>query len=331
MKRMKPEREDHLTIKNADKPAVEVATALIPPLEHSPDGSDDMLLYVEKTRSNRLQQVENGKIYTIRLGVHNRSADVGAFSRDTIAGCFIPTVISKRHRITAFFTQRENFPAVFMDDIILKANAPVKLEYIKGSAALECNCTKGKIWLEDDATALEERIMIATGKLDASLPECYTYTYDFITFQVRIAEEYNYYVQKQVRVLGGVNDEGQWSDSVIAKVGDNLEFRVTFANSDSFASEIVITDKLPECLKFIEGEVCTYATDGTGTKALEEDKFVSTGLIIKGCAPETEVVFCYTVEVIDCPLPNDIDRAWNWSIIRVGANTLEDYAEVVIQ
>lgn len=90
-----------------DKPVVEPALARIPPLELSQEGDDGMSLYVEKSRDDRMHWVEDGMVYTIGLGMHNQSADIGAFIRDTIAVCPIPTAISKRHRIMAFFTQRE--------------------------------------------------------------------------------------------------------------------------------------------------------------------------------------------------------------------------------
>lgn len=280
MKHLKLKAEKHPSVKAIDKPTAKIAQVCLPSLEEVSSEDDNMTLYVERERKNRLQKVNVGEIYTIRLGMHNHSADTGIFTRDLVSACFIPTVVSKRHRVMAFFTHKDKFPAVFMDDIILKADMPVKLEYIKGTAALECNCSKEKISLKDDVVVLDQRMMISTNKLDDSLPECHTYTYDFITFRVKIAEDQGYYIQKEIRILEGGREKEQWSNSVTAKIGDKLELRVTFVNGDTFAPDVTIMDELPECLGFIKGEVHTYTTDSADNQVLKADETTTTGLII---------------------------------------------------
>lgn len=331
MKHLKLGAEKRPSIKSTDKPTAAIAQIHLPPLEKFPSEGDEMTLYVERERKSRLQKVNVGEVYTIRLGMHNHSADTGIFTRDLVSACFIPTVVSRRHRIMAFFTQRDKFPAVFMDDMILKADIPVKLEYVKGTAALECNCSKEKISLEDDVVVLDQRMMISTNKLDDSLSECHTYTYDFITFQVKIAEDQSYYIQKEVRILEGGREKELWSNSVTAKIGDKLEFQVTFVNCDIFVPDVTIMDELPECLRFLKGEVHTYTTDGADNQVLKADEITTTGLIIEDCAPETVVIAQYIVEVADLRLPDDMDRVWDWTEIRVGPKTFEDYVEIIIE
>lgn len=80
--------------------------------------------------------------------------------------------------------------------MILRSDVPVKLEYVKGSAVLESNCIERKILL-NDAVTFEDSMMITTIELNESLPEHCTYTYDFITFQVRVAEEQDHYIKNK--------------------------------------------------------------------------------------------------------------------------------------
>lgn len=95
-----------------------------------------------------------------------------------------------------------------------------------------------------------------------------------------------------------------------ARIGDKPEFQVIFINGSDFAPEVIIKDELSEHLKFIEGEAYTYGINEADDKIIEADEIVSTGLKIKECAPDTEIIIRYTVEVVGTPSAEN-DLAWD--------------------
>ena len=313
-----------------DKASVELTWAGVPELVRSPEGDDGMPLFIEKDRYGRVCKVKDGNICIVRSGMHTKFGEAGAFTRDSIIMCQIPTTISRRHRITAFFSERETFPAVFTDDVILNADWPVRLEYVMGSAALESNRMAKTIFLDDSAIIPDEgSIMIVKEKFDEALADYYTYTFDFITFQVRIVEEQDFIISKRVRI---VNDEkGEWSSSVCAKVGDQLEFQILVVNNSESVQKVRITEELPEGLKFIDGEAYLCPPDEKDDRIMVVNEITITGLTIEDCVPDSKVAVYYTARLEDRPLSNNMDRFWNWSDIRIGSRVLQDYAEVIIK
>ncbi len=186
MKRNQPKRHYQVT-KATDKPTLQAAWAGIPELELSPDSSEDMPTLIDKKHCGKEYRVKDGEIYTVKLGLHSHPEGLGAFTRDSIGVCSIPTTVDKRHVLVALFAQREIYPAVFMDYVGLNADIPFRLELLHDSAALECNSGSQRLALSDKAISLEEdMLIISQDELKDQLPDYYTYTYDYITFQVRV-------------------------------------------------------------------------------------------------------------------------------------------------
>lgn len=173
-----------------DKPAAEKIWRGIPEVEiYDPD--PDMPIFIEKHRPNRVIRVENGDMLTPRLGMHScsRPAGIGAFSRDCVAICTVPMETAKEQSVNALFAQPDIAPAVFMDCITLSSDVPFHLELVEGSARLELNCGAKALPLEDKAIGREDNTIVIVNEIQKELPKFYTYTFDFITIQVRIVSE----------------------------------------------------------------------------------------------------------------------------------------------
>lgn len=170
------------------KPTVEAVWAGIPlSLELSPDSTDDMPTLIDKANCSKEYSVQDGEIYTVRLGMHSNPNGRGAFTRDSIAACSIPTESAKRQVVVALFAQQEISPAVFMDYTGLNADTPFHLEYLYRSAMLEHNNGAQELVLSDNAVSVEgNMIIISHDELKGEIPDYCTYTYDFITVQVRV-------------------------------------------------------------------------------------------------------------------------------------------------
>lgn len=177
--------------RNIDKPTAKKVFRGIPELEILDDNPDRPVL-VEKHRPHRAIRVDGDDILTLHLGMHTRSRPkgIGAFSKECLGICTVPTAAAKMQSINALFLEPEIAPAAFMDSIVLWADVPFRLTLIKDSIKLEKN-GPGKIWaLGDEAISeVEDSLVIDTKSLAESIENYYDYTYDFITITVRVTYE----------------------------------------------------------------------------------------------------------------------------------------------
>lgn len=310
---------------------LETVWAGIPELSFSPDSTDKMPTLIDKENCGKGYKVKDGEIYTVRLGMHSHPASgAGAFTKDSQAVCLIPATTSKRHLIVALFAPKEIYPAVFMDNVSLKASQPFHLELIKGSAALICNNGSSKLPLGDDAVNLDgDAILISQSALRDMTPDYLNYTYDFITFQVMVVEEKDCILLKQVRLAESESEE--WQDSITAQIGDKIEFEIYYCNGSDSSQRITISEELPPCLKYVKSEAFLYTPETSEGKSIDTDTITTDGLVIDRCDPDAEIVVCYTAEVASHHLVSTGDRIWNWTKVQAGSKILENYAEVIMK
>lgn len=310
-------------------PTLEPAWAGIPPLILSPNSTEEMPTLIDKAHCGKEYRVEDGEIYTIRLGMHSHPGGLGAFTKESLAICEIPTTISKRHPIIAMFATPEIYPALFMDHVSLNAEKPFRLELIKGSAILMCNNgTEGLPLGDDDMNVEEDLVIISQSALSDKTPDYLNYTYDFIAFQVRVATEIECILRKQVRLIDGEGEE--WHNSVTAHIGDMVEFRVQYTNSSGSPQKVTILEDLPPCLECVKCEAFLCSPETPEGKPIDSSMFVASGMEIGSCKPEETVAIHYTAEVVDYPPEDQQGLVWNWTEVLAGHKVLENYAEVVI-
>ena len=321
-------KQDLFEDKVRDLPKVEAAWAGIPELILSPGSTKEKPIVIDKRYYNREYMVKDGEIYTIRVGLHSHPAGLGAFTRDSTGVAILPTISSKTHVVAGMFSQREIYPIIYMDSIYLSADEPFRLELLYGSAALECNSGKGRIPLGGEAVSLEDGlIIISQSDLREKLPDYYTYTYDFITFQVRVVFEDGCLLTDAV---SRNSDNDDWSSRTEAKVGDELDFWISYENNSNQTQEdIAIALEFPQSLKFLSGSVDLYGCDTTNGESSFEITDPSS-IQIKHCAPGGEVYIDYRAEVTDI-LPEGETPVWKWTEVRVGQKIIQSYSEVIVK
>ena len=177
-----------------DKPMVERIEAGIPlTFEVFPDGNDKEPTVIDPQYFDKNFVVEDQSIYRIRLGIHSCSLGIGAISKDDSVACHIPTGTAEAHRIFALFLISEIYPVKFLDAVILQTRKPsqkFRLVYEQGSAALESNNLSRGLALNHDAARLEDdKLIIFQHGLHNEIPYYTDFTYDFISFRVRVVFE----------------------------------------------------------------------------------------------------------------------------------------------
>lgn len=173
-----------------DQPVIEVAEQSIPlTLKLCPDAADKTPTFVDQEYYKKVYTVDNGQIYTLRLGIHSSGLGVPAMDVDTIVACYIPTVPDKLQHIVSLFLIDELYPAKYMDTIWLKTKADrsFKIEYVYGSAALEPNNISQALPLDNDAIKLEnDSVIIYQHGVRDKIPNCCTFFFDFLRIQIKV-------------------------------------------------------------------------------------------------------------------------------------------------
>ena len=182
--------EDSWEGRSWSKPKLEEARLGIPiSMELLGNPDNEFPIMADSMEYGRQFQVDDGKVYTVRLGIKSDSEGIGAIPKNSAATIFIPTVPARETQITATFAFPEMFPVIFADAVRLYSETEFSLEYVYGSAQLECNSIFDTKALPLNDTALEQvgdDIVIGHTNLNNLLPAHCTYNYDFISVQVKV-------------------------------------------------------------------------------------------------------------------------------------------------
>ena len=174
-----------------DKPMVERVEVMMPlNFEVFPDGDDKEPTLINPQYYDKYFIVEDQGVYRIRLGIHSCSLGIGAMNKDTSIACRIPTGTDEAHRLFALFFLPEMYPVKILDAVILQTRMPFQkfhLVYEQGSAVLESNNLSRGLALSHDAAWIEDNtLIIFQHGLHNEIPSYADFTYEFLTFRVRV-------------------------------------------------------------------------------------------------------------------------------------------------
>lgn len=267
--------------------------------------------------------VQDGQTYIIRLYYHNNNANSVAIN--TQARFYIPTEVGKSITVMGYLTADNSNPTEYWDHVVFKSNDDFYLEYVEGSALLQNNGigAYGGVQLSDDV--VWGGVQVGYNSLNGEVPGCYEY--DGSVIAKVVAKKVNYTFEKTVR-KAGTNDA--FTESVDAKVGDKVEFKIHFKNNSSAkAEDVTLYDELPSNLKYTGN---TTITNSKYTNQVLSSHIVD-GVHIGNYKSGSEADVYFTAEVvgtIDC---NSSNNNINKATLTVGVNdavVMTDTASVVV-
>ena len=174
---------------------------------------------VETWNANEIE-VKDGETYTIRLFVHNNSPKgMDAIAKGVKATFSLPTTVAKSHTIIGYLDSSNATPNRYWDEVTLKSSDNFYLEYVDGSA--KYNNNKGTFSLSNDV--IISGATLGFDKMNGEIPGCYEYS-GVVTINVKVHKSVSAKVSKQVRLKGTKT----WSESVNAKVGDEVEYQIEY-------------------------------------------------------------------------------------------------------
>lgn len=270
--------------------------------------------------------VTPGKTYLIRLYVHNNNPNgEKAVAKNVTTTFGVPDTTGTSVEVNGFIESSNATPSEYWDYVRFTSNSNFHLEYVKGSALLENNGigANGGVKLSDDI--IEKGVKIGYKSLNGEVPGCYQYA-NYVTIKVKAVADESYLVEKQVRKVGDTD----WQESVNAKVGEKVEYRIHYKNtSDNATTNVMVKDVLPENMKYVAGTTKLY--NATNPKGIDrDDTITTTGVNIGGYAVKGDGYVIFTAEVTDRNLVCGNNTVTNWGQVGVGETTKQDSANVVV-
>lgn len=277
--------------------------------------------------------VEDGKYYIIRLYVHNNNPNgQDAVAEDTHVSFSIPNEYdeeNKRIQVNGFIDSSNAVPNEYWDYVNFNSDIPFHLDFINNSGLLENNgIGLGGLILSDDVVkAKSGGVLIGYDALDGRIPGCYQYA-NYVTVKVRAVFDYEYTVEQKVRPADSNDD---WRDTIEAKVGDKVEFRIEYKNtSNKSQTGVAIKDILPVNLKYVAGSTILKNTNHPNDAKIIQDSLVENGIRIGDYSPDANAYIYFQAEVVDEDLEVGVNTLTNWSQAGVGQKTIQDYASVIL-
>ncbi len=267
--------------------------------------------------------VKDGETYTIRLFVHNNSPKgEDAIAKGVKATFSIPTTVAKSQTIIGYLDSSNATPNRYWDEVTLNASEDVYLEYVDGSA--KYNNNKGTFNLPNEVVT--SGATLGYTSMNGEIPGCYEYS-GVVTIDVKVHSSVAAKVSKQVRIKGTKT----WSESVEAKVGDEVEYQIEYVNLLSEqVKDVMIRDVLPTNVEYVKDSTYLYNSNYQSGVLLAENTVATTGINIGSYSAKGNAYVRFTGKVVDKSLSCGSNQLVNWASATVKNSVYKDDASVLV-
>ncbi len=276
---------------------------------------------------------EDGQTYIIRLYVHNNNPKGDqAVAENVRTAVNIPGASGKTVEVNGFIMSSNASPDKYWDYVRFTSNSNFHLEYVSGSALLENNGVGagGGVQLGDEVIT-PNGAMIGYYGLDGRIPGCYQYA-SYVTVKVKVKyDEKPFGVEKQVRKAGETTDwRANWTESVTANVGDEVEYRIMYDNTTAVSAQnVMVKDVLPNNVAYVNGTTYLYNTNHPDGIQLS-DNVATTGVNIGDYAADSNAYVIFKARVNDDTLICGQNTLTNWGQVQAGEQAYQDPADVIV-
>ena len=262
-------------------------------------------------------KVKDGETYTIRLYVHNNSPKgEQAIAKGVKANFSLPTTVAKSQTIIGYINSSNATPTRYWDEVTLEADENVYLEYVEGSAKYTNNI--GEFKLPNEVVTTGATLGYKT--MNGEIPGCYGYS-GVVTIDVKVHSSVAAKVSKVVRLKGTKT----WSESVEAKVGDEVEYQIEYVNLlAETVKNVAIRDVLPTNVEYVPGTTYLYNASHQNGVLLEGDHVTTTGIIIGDYASKGNAYVRFTGKVVDKTMACGDNQLVNWASATITTSTLKN-------
>lgn len=269
--------------------------------------------------------VKDGETYTIRLYVHNNNPNgTKAIAENVKASFDLPTNVASSHTIVGYLASSNAKPNRYWDEVVMKSDGDFYIEYVKGSAKYT-NAKLGTVSLSD--SIINEDVTLGYDKLDGKIPGCYQYD-GVVTIQVKVHKSVSGLLSKTVRLKGSKD----WSESVTAKVGDEVEFQIEYKNlMNTQVNDVMIRDVLPDNIEYVKDSTYLYNKQNQDGVRLTDNSLTTSGINIGSYTANGSAYVRFTGKVIDKNLKCGDNQMVNWASSTADGKVLKDDASVKVK
>lgn len=267
--------------------------------------------------------VKDGETYTIRLFVHNNSPKgEEAIAKGVKATFSIPTTVSKSLTIVGYLDSSNANPGRYWDEVELKSDSNFYLEYVSGSA--KYNNNEGTFKLADEV--ITSGAQLGYTSMNGEIPGCYKYS-GVVTIDVKVHKSVAAKLSKKVRIKG----TKEWSESVNAKVGDEVEYKIEYVNllSDT-VNNVMIRDVLPTNVEYVQDSTYLYNYYYQSGTLLDDNTLTTTGVNIGSYSAKGNAEVWFTGKVVDKSMACGDNQLVNWASATVNGEVYKDDASVMV-
>ena len=275
--------------------------------------------------------VEEGKTYVVRLYVHNNNPKGESATAENVKVSFqLPQVVSATPRINGYIDAPGTAISSYWDYVDFKSadGRAFYLDYIEGSALIENNNygAGGGKTISDEIVSSNGIKASYKANEDGKVPGCYGYA-SYYTIEVKPVFESSS-IEKMVRKAGSSD---KFAESVDAKVGDKVEFRIHYKNLNaSTVNDVMIRDSLPSNMRYVANSAILKNAshpDGLAYKDPTVDAVNVGNYTEKG-----DAYLYFTAEIVDEDLVcNKTNRLINWAKASANGFAVQDSAQVYVE
>lgn len=246
-----------------------------------------------------------GKVYEVLVLVNNDAVDGGESAQDVRLRMQMPGVAKGSAPAHAFVSSSNTTPREIWDGVTLvgeRASEEFALRYVSDSAMFYSGGSTDGTSLSDDF--FKDGVQIGCDSMDGLIPagdRCRSW----VIFKVRI-DQPNF----SVKALADLDDNGSWSETVVAAPGQVLRIAVSYQNTGTNQQDdVVLRVDLPDNMHFVQGS--TYWSNASHHDVhTSDDAIKDVGINLGSYAPTGNVWAVFEVKV-DGPL----DESTNTQVI----------------
>ncbi len=265
-------------------------------------------------------QLKPGKEYEVSVFYHNNASSSLNDAEHNYAGIALNSMMrvqmpasvksGQEARITGFVSADNAQPGQVWDEAYGQASQDMDLRYVQGSAKIHTNGAINGQTLPN--SLLTTGAPLGYDAFDGKVPGCNEFE-GWVVFRFKtVAPDFE--VDKVVSKVGS----NAYSDSVLVKPGEKVEYQIEYKNTGSVNQEdVVVKDQLPAGVTYIPGTtyVANPGSNGQWVK-LSSNKVVSSGINIGTYGPGSNAFVSFKAKVVDAKK------------LKCGLNTLVNKATV---
>ena len=162
--------------------------------------------------------------------------------------------------------------------------------------------------------------------MNGEIPGCYEYS-GVVTINVKVHTSVAAKVSKQVRIKGTKT----WSESVNAKVGDEVEYQIEYVNLLSqTVNDVMIRDVLPTNVEYVNDSTYLYNANYQSGVKLADNTLTTSGINIGSYSAKGNAYVRFTGKVVDKSLACGSNQLVNWASATVNKSVYKDDASVMV-